>query len=599
MPHRERQAWLVLCLLVGLLPACLGAPAPGSLPIAPNVTPTPFQPQAPDETLAGATAASQPQNTPVAAASPPLAELPAETLTSTPLPTQIPLPLASPTPAFSLWVHPFLPVALRQSVRLPLDFRQVEQPELAQLWLAPGQGAQISQWVYALVAPFPTLVDGVTSDELRQAWAGQATGVLAGRPLLVDESTLACFIILWGQPAPGVVQVLPSGDLLQAAWQQRTAAAGFAVAIVPFEALEPRWKVLAVDGQSPLRKNFDLATYPLTVPVSLLGEPALAEAVRMVYGATLAAASNRDPQYLTVVALTGVTALVRGTAYAMERKGILYPAQDIGAVLRAADITHISNEVPFAADCPFPDPLQQGMRFCSSTGYIALMEEVGTDIVELTGDHFQDWGNQAMLLTLEMYAGRGWGYYGGGANLDEGRRALLVEHNGNRLAFIGCNAKGGSFAQAGLERPGAAACGLDWMAQEIFRLRQEGYLPIVTFQHGEFYHYEADPSQKRDFRQMAQAGAAVVSGSQAHQPQAFEFLEQALIHYGLGNLFFDQYDVSLATRQGFIDQHVFYAGRYLGSELLSILFVDYARPRWMTPEERQELLQAVFTASGW
>ena len=103
----------------------------------------------------------------------------------------------------------------------------------------------------------------------------------------------------------------------------------------------------------------------------------------------------------------------------------------------------------------------------------------------------------------------------------------------------------------------------------------------------------------RDFRRLAQAGAVIVSGSQAHQPQAFDFEAGALIHYGLGNLFFDQLDVSQATRQAFIDRHVFYNGRYIGTELLAMLFVDYARPRPMTPGEREELLRAVFNASGW
>ncbi len=78
-----------------------------------------------------------------------------------------------------------------------------------------------------------------------------------------------------------------------------------------------------------------------------------------------------------------------------------------------------------------------------------------------------------------------------------------------------------------------------------------------------------------------------------------EFLGDSFIHYGLGNLFFDQYDVSPATRQGFIDRHVFYDGRYIGSELLTIQFVDYARPRPMTADERRDVLSKVFKASGW
>jgi poly-gamma-glutamate synthesis protein (capsule biosynthesis protein) len=204
-----------------------------------------------------------------------------------------------------------------------------------------------------------------------------------------------------------------------------------------------------------------------------------------------------------------------------------------------------------------------------------------------------------MNYTLDLYRERGWLYYGGGEDLKDGRKAVTIEHNGNRLAFIGCNGKGGGFAQAGKDNPGAVPCDFDYMAAEIARLRPEGYLVIATFQHFEYYTYQAQPEQERDFRRLAQAGAVIVSGSQAHQPQAFEFEEGALIHYGLGNLFFDQYDVSPATRQAFIDRHVFYGGRFIGTELLTILFVDYARPRPMTADEREELLKATFNASGW
>jgi poly-gamma-glutamate synthesis protein (capsule biosynthesis protein) len=140
---------------------------------------------------------------------------------------------------------------------------------------------------------------------------------------------------------------------------------------------------------------------------------------------------------------------------------------------------------------------------------------------------------------------------------------------------------------------------MDWMAGEITRLKTEGYLVIATFQHHEYYTYVAQPDQLRDFRQMAEAGAVIVSGSQAHQPQAMEFLDGSFIHYGLGNLFFDQYGLCEACRQGLIDHHIFYDGRYISTELLPIQFVDYARSRPMTLEESNVLFQSLFAASGW
>ena len=76
-----------------------------------------------------------------------------------------------------------------------------------------------------------------------------------------------------------------------------------------------------------------------------------------------------------------------------------------------------------------------------------------------------------------------------------------------------------------------------------------------------------------------------------------EFLNGSFIHYGLGNLFFGQ-DCE-ACRQGLIDRHVFYEGRYIGTELLPVQFVDYARSRPMTDEEANHLFQTLFQVSGW
>jgi poly-gamma-glutamate synthesis protein (capsule biosynthesis protein) len=48
-----------------------------------------------------------------------------------------------------------------------------------------------------------------------------------------------------------------------------------------------------------------------------------------------------------------------------------------------------------------------------------------------------------------------------------------------------------------------------------------------------------------------------------------------------------------------IDQHIFYEGRYISTELLPIEFIDYARSRPMTTEETDELFEILWSASGW
>ncbi len=509
-------------------------------------------------------------------------------------PTPLPPPTLAPTPVPKVWLASYLPTAIGERFSLPAGFQFATEPGNAQLRLEVSSAEPAARWIYALVAPFPTLRDDVALSDLQALWRGAPPEELAEISFILDEDTQAVFTALWGKPGAEVVEVLPAQAILERAWEKR-----IAWSILPFNSLEPRWKVLSVDGLSPLWKTFEPERYPLTVNFSWAGEPGLVEYMQQTVWPADQPLTNRDPQKLTTVVMTGVTALVRATAFTMHRNGITYPGQDVGPILREADFAHISNEIPFTEDCPPANPSQEGLVFCTKPEYIGLLDDIGTDIVELTGDHFGDWGPEAMLYTLELYKERGWIVYGGGANREEARQAQLIEHNGNKLAFIGCNAKGGGYATANETRPGAVACDYEWMHAEIARLKAEGYQVITTFQHFEYYTYEAQPNQIADSRGMAQAGAAIVSGSQAHQPQEVEFFGGGFIHYGLGNLFFDQYHMGLPTGQGFLDRHVFYDGRYLSTELIGIRFVDFARPRLMTAEERIELLEAVFAASGW
>jgi poly-gamma-glutamate synthesis protein (capsule biosynthesis protein) len=53
------------------------------------------------------------------------------------------------------------------------------------------------------------------------------------------------------------------------------------------------------------------------------------------------------------------------------------------------------------------------------------------------------------------------------------------------------------------------------------------------------------------------------------------------------------------NRQAFIDRHIFYNGRHISTELITIILEDYARPRLMTSQEREKLLKRVFGECVW
>lgn len=518
-----------------------------------------------------------------------------EPVTRAAAPTATPGAPTTAPGAETLWISPGVPEALRL-IASGWGLRVVSQSSEADLKLdaQAGSAGNGSLWIYALVAPFPTVMDGLSMVDLRAAWSGSTAESFGKWPLWMTDSTLKAFSALWGPPAIAV-HTSATDQLLDAAWAQRPSWG-----IVPFEAIAPRWKVLTVDGQSPIRKDFDPATYPLGIEFALSPPSALPQPLRLP-------ATNRDASKLTTVIMTGTTSLVRATAYQMEVKGINYPGQDIGDWLRQADIFHVSNETAFDPTCPPPNILQNRF-YCSDPRYIGLFDNVGVDVVELTGNHIMDNGTASLLYTLNLYKDHHMAYFGGGANLTDARKPLLMEDHGNKIAFVGCNAgePPEPFAESNL--PGANPCDWKQLTAQIAQLRAQGYLPITTFQYKEGYSPIVMPWQSSDFRRAAEAGAVIVSGSQSHVPLEMEFYKGSFIHYGLGNLFFDQMGnhppgpglpLQPAERYEFLDRHVFYDGRYINTELLSALLEDYARPRPMSPDERAAILQAYFGYSGW
>jgi len=507
-------------------------------------------------------------------------------------PTEVPNSSEAENPP-KLFLHPGLPKALMAEFDLS-NFDIVTDEADAELRILVSEGSTTVQaedetsWIFAVAAPFYTIQDEISASNLSKLWLGESPNDTSFDKIMLTAETKAAMITLFGQPDESVVNVIESGD-----YESWAASTDPFLAILPFEALTPRWKVLQLDGRSPINDDFDPRSYPLTTEIWIegdLGEENISFP-----------ASNYHKDQRTVLIMTGVTALTRATAHQMEVRGNRFPGQDIQQWLNSADITHISNEVPFAVNCPSPDPNQQDLIFCSSPDRIELLDYVGADIIELSGNHMLDYGIAAMNLTLEMYENRGWLTYAGGWDLDDSRTPAKITHNGNKLAFLGCNPVGPPNAWATASQPGSAPCGnFEWMETEIQQLHSEGYLPIVTLQYAEDYTGYPGPQMVKDFTMLADFGAIVVNGSQAHTPKIMTFYEDSFLHYGLGNLFFDQMHVYYSdvlmqgTREEFIDRLVFYDGKLISIELLTAMLEDYARPRPMTVSERESLLSRIF-----
>ena len=471
----------------------------------------------------------------------------------------------------------------------------LDQPRNAdvQIRLAPGteqaEGALYTRFL-APVAPFATVEDDVSMAELKLRWQGRGSG-----PLIVEADYVSELEAIFGEEADDSVQTASSSSLPAV-----LEASSGALAIVPFENLTPILKVLHLNGVNILSNTFNATAYPLTVVVAVFGGEG--EAIAAAMRPHITQPTNRNPDQLTTLVMTGVTAMARITAVRMDTKGYDYPAQVIAPTLRAADITHVSNEVPFLAECE-ADPSLNNMIFCSDPAYWAALEAIGADIVGLSGNHINDFGRDGARESIGWYRQNRIPIYGGGLNEEEACTPLLWTHNDNRFAFFAALAHHPTFARATVDEPGACYyfTNKEKIFDQIEALRSQVDVIAVELQYEESYNPGPLSRQVQDFRELRAAGVDIVTGVQSHVPQAMEPYGYAgekpgIIVYGLGNLFFDQM-WSWQTRTTLMARHTIHDGQVIGTEILTAVIEDYAQPRWTTEAERSDLLRQIFVAA--
>ncbi len=318
-----------------------------------------------------------------------------------------------------------------------------------------------------------------------------------------------------------------------------------------------------------------------------------------------------DEEKLTKVNMGGVVAIARSLAARMDQvEDYAYPAKEIGSFLADADLTHVSNEVSFVEGCS----VYGGMRFCSKPEYIETLKKSGVDIVELTGNHNNDFGSEYNKNTIETYTSLGMRYFGGGLDSEDASKILYEEVNGSTIAFVGYNYYDtmlGTLALAGTERAGANSYSVEKLRRDVAEANEKADVVIVTFQFQECWSYPdtdviyppcyrpvAVPDQEGVFKQAIDFGADIVVGTQAHQPQTYELYGDGIIFYGLGNLYFDQINW-IGTRQGLVLSHYFYDGKYIQTKVTPILLGSDFIPRVANEEQSALLMELLKDARNW
>lgn len=253
---------------------------------------------------------------------------------------------------------------------------------------------------------------------------------------------------------------------------------------------------------------------------------------------------------------------------------------------------YFSRQEPATAFANFRQPLQEAdITFgnleapCSSLGaptigkYITLrmdphvipaLANTGFDLVALANNHAIDYGREAFVDTLDRLDRAGIARIGGGRDVHEARRAVVLERSGLRIGFIGYATTvpwgyEATQTQAGIaaidvstsyepryqimsEQPGTPATvitriashDLDQLTDQIRSLRQRVDVLIVSLHWGVAFVPDPVSYQTELGRAAIDAGAHMVLGHHAHVMQGVEMYRGAPIFYSLSNFVFDR-----------------------------------------------------------
>ncbi len=228
---------------------------------------------------------------------------------------------------------------------------------------------------------------------------------------------------------------------------------------------------------------------------------------------------------------------------ARQRGGIraCFSEETLGE-MEGADIFMLNNEFTYT-DRGEPTP-EKMFTFRAKPENVAMLHELGVDIVSLANNHAYDYGEISLLDSLEALEGIDMPYVGAGRNLAEASEAVYFHAGNQKIAFLSGtqierltppDTKG-----ATENAPGVFRCLTE---KEIFtkiaEAEQNSDFVIVYIHWGTEKTDELDWVQPGMAKELAQAGADLIIGDHPHVLQEIANVEGVPTIYSVGNYWFN------------------------------------------------------------
>ena len=173
---------------------------------------------------------------------------------------------------------------------------------------------------------------------------------------------------------------------------------------------------------------------------------------------------------------------------------------------------------------------------------MALLKEMGTDLVSLANNHIYDYGEEGMLDTLDFLDEAQIPYVGGGRNIEEAGRPVYFIVNGMKIGFVAAsNAELTLYTPAaGEDSPGILEAYDTALYNQVIAEASKECDYLIAYIHWG----PEDVNQYADYqtvqgKEFLDSGADIVVGGHPHVLQGMEYMDGKPVIYSMGDFWFN------------------------------------------------------------
>lgn len=213
--------------------------------------------------------------------------------------------------------------------------------------------------------------------------------------------------------------------------------------------------------------------------------------------------------------------------FSSPQEMIDYPLKRLSPTLHAADVVFFNLETPLS------DTARMDGEARTPEAFAGALRNAGASVVTIANNHTFDAQGVGFEDTMRSLSAAGLPFIGGGHNLAEARKAVILERNGIKIGFIGYAqfSNMGEPAFAAEDRSGIVPMDPVLIKEDIRKLRSQVDYVAVSIHWGTDKSGNVSPANRKLAHELIDAGADIILGHHTPIPKGIEIYHGKTIIY--------------------------------------------------------------------